>query len=119
MLKSLQSFSKNIILIAGGREKGGDYRVLKEEIKKKVKLLIAIGETQEKFCNLFGSVTTTGCATTLDEAVQTAFQSAAQGDIVLLSPACASFDMFANYEERGQKFIESGDSLTIRMIINR
>jgi|LQYC01.1.fsa_nt_gi UDP-N-acetylmuramoylalanine--D-glutamate ligase len=107
LLKSLQSFSKNIILIAGGREKGGDYRVLKEEIKKKVKLLIAIGETQEKFCNLFGSVTTTGCATTLDEAVQTAFQSAAQGDIVLLSPACASFDMFANYEERGQKFIDA------------
>jgi UDP-N-acetylmuramoylalanine--D-glutamate ligase len=72
-----------------------------------VKLLIAIGETQEKFCNLFGSVTTTGCATTVDEAVQTAFQSATQGDIVLLSPACASFDMFTNYEERGQKFIHA------------
>ena len=107
LLKSLQSFPQNIILIAGGREKGGDYRVLQEEIKKKVKLLIAIGETQEKFCNLFGLVTSTGCATTLEEAVQIAFQNAAQGDIVLLAPGCASFDMFANYEERGQKFIDA------------
>jgi len=107
LLKSLQSFPKNIILIAGGREKGGDYRVLEGEIKKKVKLLIAIGETQEKFCSLFGSVTTTDCAATLDEAVRTAFRNAVQGDIVLLAPGCASFDMFANYEERGEKFIDA------------
>jgi UDP-N-acetylmuramoylalanine--D-glutamate ligase len=107
LLKSLQSFSKNIILIAGGREKGGDYSVLNEEIKMKVKLIIAIGEVQVKFCSLFDSFTTTVCAKTLDEAVQTAFQNAVRGDIVLLAPACASFDMFANYEERGQKFIEA------------
>ena len=111
LLKSLQSFPKNIVLIAGGREKGGDYRVLTEEIRKKVKCLIAIGEAREKFCKLFGSVTITECAVTLEEAVQTAFQNAAQGDIVLLAPACSSFDMFENYEERGQNFIDAVNRL--------
>lgn len=107
LLKALQSFSKNIILIAGGREKGGDYRVLNEEIKNKVKRIIAIGEAQDKFCSLFGAITTTVRAETLDEAVFMAYRSADRGDIVLLAPACASFDMFANYEERGQKFIDA------------
>ena len=114
LLKALQSFSQSVVLIAGGREKGGDYSVLKEEIKKKVKLLVAIGEAQEKFCNLFSSETNTCIASTLDEAVQMAQQNAGKGDVVLLAPGCASFDMFANYEDRGQKFIEAVRRLSQR-----
>jgi len=107
LFKSLQSFSGNIILIAGGREKGGDYSVLKEEIKKRVKLLIAIGETQEKFFNLFSRITPIVFAPDLEEAVKIAMQNGKKGDTVLLSPGCASFDMFKNYEDRGEKFIQA------------
>ena len=107
LLKSIQSFSGGIVLIAGGREKGGDYGTLKKEIKKRVKCLVAIGEIREKFLNLFGPLTSACLAEDLDEAVRTAFENAEKGDVVLLAPGCASFDMFLNYEDRGQKFIEA------------
>ena len=111
LLHALQSFPGNIILIAGGREKGGDYRVLKEEIKKRTRTLILIGEAREKFFQLFGSLTPTCFARDLKDAVQIAFQNAKKGDVVLLAPGCASFDMFSNYEERGQKFKDAVRSL--------
>ncbi len=104
LLRSLQSFPENVILIAGGREKGGDYRVLKDEIEKKVRMLILIGESREKLFQLFGALTPTRFAQDLEEAVRVAFQHANQGDVVLLSPGCASFDMFSSYGERGQRF---------------
>jgi UDP-N-acetylmuramoylalanine--D-glutamate ligase len=104
LLRSLQSFPGNIILIAGGREKGGDYRVLKNEIQSKVRMLILIGESREKLFQLFGACSPTRFAHDLEEAVRLAFQPANQGDVVLLAPGCASFDMFSSYAERGQKF---------------
>jgi len=107
LLHAIQTFSGNLILIAGGREKGGDYGVLKEEIKKRVKMLILIGESREKLFHLFESLTHACLADNLKEAVQLAFQNAKKGDIVLLSPGCASFDMFSNFEERGKKFKEA------------
>jgi UDP-N-acetylmuramoylalanine--D-glutamate ligase len=107
LLHAIQTFSGNLVLIAGGREKGGDYGVLKEEIKKRVKTLILIGESREKLFHLFGSLTHTCLADDLKEAVQLAFQNANKGDVILLSPGCASFDMFSNYEERGKKFKEA------------
>ncbi len=104
LLKALQTFQGNIILIAGGREKGGDYSILTDEIRRRTKLLIPIGEVQEKFCRLFDSQTHTQSATGLDEAVALAFRMSQLGDTVLFSPGCASFDMFSNYEERGRAF---------------
>ncbi|MFH0811992.1 MAG: UDP-N-acetylmuramoyl-L-alanine--D-glutamate ligase [Pseudomonadota bacterium] len=106
LLKSLQSFPGNIILIAGGREKGGDYGVLKDEIRKRVRMFVVIGEAREKFYHLFGSLVPTCFANDLGEAVALSFQNAQKGDVVLLSPGCASFDMFSNYEERGLRFKE-------------
>jgi len=116
LLKSIQSFPNNIILIAGGREKGGNYGVLKEEIKKRTRMLIFIGEVREKFFHLYGSITQTCLAKDLEEAVRIAFQNADKGDVVLLSPGCASFDMFSNYEERGQKFKEAVQRLRVEKL---
>ena len=97
---------KNIHLIAGGRDKGGDLASLVDAIKNKAKEVILIGEAKDRFKEAltargFRSI---NFANTLGEAVQIALSKAETGDIVLLSPACASFDMFKNFEERGKTF---------------
>ena len=101
---------KNIMLIAGGEDKAGDYRPLKAAINKHVKQLVLIGECASKIAAQ--TAAKNACfAQDMQEAIQLATQSAKSGDIVLLSPACASFDMFKNYEHRGDVFIESVTSL--------
>jgi UDP-N-acetylmuramoylalanine--D-glutamate ligase len=103
-LKSLMSFSAPVILLAGGIDKKGDYGVLAEEVKRKVKKLVLFGAARGVIQNALGSLTATVVVDDLDAAVREAFGSAARGDVVLLSPACASFDMFKNYAERGRIF---------------
>jgi len=102
--KSLVGMNSPVILIAGGKDKGGDYRVLKDLIRKKVKLLILLGEAKDKMKDAIGDCTETRLVESLSEAVNVAVKRAATGDVVLLSPACSSFDMFKNYEERGELF---------------
>jgi UDP-N-acetylmuramoylalanine--D-glutamate ligase len=104
VVKSLMSFQKPILLIAGGRDKGGDYSPLKILIAQHVKGMALIGEARERICAALGGLTETVKVDTLEEAVHWAFSKAAPGDVVLLSPACASFDMFENYQERGKRF---------------
>lgn len=98
--------TKNIFLIAGGKDKGGDLKGFCETIKKKAKGIILIGEARERFketlvSNGFRDIDS---ANSLAKAVRIGFEKADVGDIVLLSPACASFDMFQNFEERGRIF---------------
>ena len=104
VVRSLQSFSEPVILIAGGKDKNGDLRPLREEIRSHVKRLILIGEAKERMERELGRLTDTAMATTLEEAVVLAHQSAKKGEVVLLSPACSSFDMFKDYKERGKVF---------------
>jgi UDP-N-acetylmuramoylalanine--D-glutamate ligase len=104
VVKSLMSFQKPILLIAGGRDKGGDYSPLKKLIAQQVKGMALIGEAKERICAALGGLTETVKVDTLEEAVHWAFSKAAAGDVVLLSPACSSFDMFENYQERGKRF---------------
>jgi UDP-N-acetylmuramoylalanine--D-glutamate ligase len=111
LLRSLQSFPENVILIAGGREKGGDYGVLTDEIQRKIRMLILIGESRQKLYQLFGALAPTCFAQDLEEAVRLSFRHAHRGDVVLLSPGCASFDMFSSYEERGQRFKRAVEEL--------
>jgi len=85
--------------------------LLRDEIKKKVRMLILIGESREKLFQLFGALTPTRFAQDLEETVRVAFQHANQGDVVLLSPGCASFDMFSSYGERGQRFKQAVQKL--------
>jgi len=102
--KSLASFPGPVILLAGGIDKGGDYRILEDEIRRKVKRLILFGAAKEIIKKALGHLTETVVVTTFEEAVREAARSARPGDIVLLSPACSSFDMFQNYAERGKVF---------------
>ncbi len=107
VVKSLQSFSEPVILIAGGKDKNGDLSPLKEWVRKQVKHLILIGEAKERMNRELGGLTDTVMAKTMEEAVSFARQKAKGGEVVLLSPACSSFDMFKDYKERGKVFKEA------------
>ena len=102
---ALKSFDKcrNIWLILGGRDKGASYEVLRPYLDEYCKRILTIGEAMEKIERELPGVEVTRCHT-LDKAVQTAMDNAKSGDIVLLSPACASFDQFKSYEHRGRVF---------------
>jgi UDP-N-acetylmuramoylalanine--D-glutamate ligase len=103
--KSLASFSANpIILIAGGKDKNSDFVPLVDLVKKKCKILILLGEAKEKINRAIGDYAETYLVGTFEEAVLLAYQKSRSGDIILLSPGCASYDMFRNYEERGDYF---------------
>jgi len=102
--KALCALPGPVVLIAGGRDKGLNFSSIKEVIAAKVKLAVLIGETQEKIDRAWGEVTPCERAGTMGEAVRVAVRHARCGDTVLLSPACASFDMFQNYEQRGDEF---------------
>jgi UDP-N-acetylmuramoylalanine--D-glutamate ligase len=96
-----------VILIAGGRDKGGDYEMLNEPVQQKVKNMLLIGEAREKMARAFAAFTKVDILDSLEDAVNRAANLATPGDIVLLSPACASFDMFESYADRGDQFKES------------
>lgn len=101
---ALMGMDKPVILIAGGRDKGGDYRLLAKQIRSKVKKMVLIGEAKEKIARALADEASIEMAESLDEAVRKASHAAHSGDVVLLSPACASFDMFNSYAERGELF---------------
>ncbi len=101
---ALESFDEPIILIAGGRDKGNDYSKVYDLVKKKVKLIIAIGESRDKIYNEFKDMTRVLKLDSMGDAVRKAYEEAIPGDVVLLSPACASFDMFEDFEHRGEVF---------------
>lgn len=109
--KSLESFSGNVILIAGGRDKDGDFSVLKELVKEKVKALILIGEARQKIADVLGNLVPYYFENDMKSAVLKAKEISEQGDVVLLSPGCASFDMFRNFEHRGEVFKKIVNSL--------
>jgi UDP-N-acetylmuramoylalanine--D-glutamate ligase len=105
--RALEGFTAPVILIMGGRDKGGDYRILVKVVKKYVKKLVVIGESSELIINAFENHVAVSKAKTMECAVKQAFKSAAAGDVILLSPACSSFDMFKSYAERGQYFVNA------------
>jgi UDP-N-acetylmuramoylalanine--D-glutamate ligase len=106
VVKSLMSFQEPIWLIAGGRDKEGDYGPLKDLIREKVKGMALIGEAKDRMFGALGNRTETVKADSLEEAVEWAWGRAKPGEVVLLSPACSSFDMFENYQQRGRRFKE-------------
>jgi len=102
---ALESMTKPVILILGGVDKGNDYSLITDLVKEKVKAIICLGvdnrKIHEAFGNMISLIANTGSAA---EAVHAAFHFSGKGDVVLLSPACASFDLFKNYEDRGNQF---------------
>jgi UDP-N-acetylmuramoylalanine--D-glutamate ligase len=114
VVKSLQSFSEPVTLIAGGKDKNGDLSPLGELVRNRVKHLILIGEAKERMSRELGGLTDTVFAKTMDDAVRLAHRKAKAGEVVLLSPACSSFDMFKDYKERGRVFKEAVNKLSTK-----
>lgn len=101
---ALESFKENVILILGGRESGNDYSKVENLIKEKVKVIIAVGESKDKIYDFFKDKLKTIKTDSFEEAVLKSAENSENGDTVLLSPACKSFDMFDSYEHRGKEF---------------
>jgi len=110
-IKALESFPANIHLILGGKDKGSDYTVLNDLLRARVKRVYTIGAAAGKIESHIQGAAEIDHSETLENAVQRASASAVAGDIVLLAPACASFDQFQNYEQRGSVFKEAVRSL--------
>ena len=106
-IKSIESFTNGIHLILGGRDKGGDFTTLIPAVRKRVREAVLIGEAAEKILESLAGATQLQSASTLGEAVTVCRRNARPGEVVLLAPACASFDMFDNYEHRGRVFKEA------------
>ncbi len=103
-LTALASFDRKIILILGGRDKGGDFNQLRKSIQEKVKKIILIGEARDLIRQALNASVPLTDVDSLREAVAEGFAAAQRGDVILLAPACTSFDMFSNFEERGRIF---------------
>jgi len=102
---ALESIAKPIVWIAGGVDKGNDYSMLKDLVKEKVKAIVCLGKDNHKLHDAFGGMIKNMVdVTSMEEAVKSAYYLARNNDTVLLSPACASFDLFENYEDRGTQF---------------
>jgi UDP-N-acetylmuramoylalanine--D-glutamate ligase len=101
---AVNSFEKGIVLIAGGRHKGGDYAPLVEAARGKVRYGVFLGEAKDLLLDAFRDVVRCTVAASLEEAVMKAYEAASPGDVVLMAPACSSFDMFSNYVHRGSVF---------------
>jgi UDP-N-acetylmuramoylalanine--D-glutamate ligase len=106
LIKALEAFDEPIILIAGGKDKGMDFTPLVDPVHDKVKNLILVGEAKERLNRSIGDFSETFIIGTFEESVLVAFQKSRSGDVVLLSPGCSSYDLFKNYEERGNYFKE-------------
>ncbi len=108
---ALESMTKPTVLILGGIDKGNDYTLIQDLVKEKVKAIVCLGVDNTKIHEAFDAIVKVVDTTSATEAAATAFELATIGDAVLLSPACASFDLFKNYEDRGIQFKEAVKSL--------
>jgi UDP-N-acetylmuramoylalanine--D-glutamate ligase len=106
VMRALQCFSRPVVLLLGGRDKEGDFETLAPLIRERVREMVLFGEAREKINTLIGEVVKTRLTVTMKEAVAVAGELASPGDVVLLSPGCASFDEFTDYKARGRVFQE-------------
>jgi UDP-N-acetylmuramoylalanine--D-glutamate ligase len=111
-IKALESFPSNIHLILGGKDKGSDYSVLNDLLRQRVKRVYTIGAAAAKIEAQIRGATEIDHAETLENAINRASKAAQPGDVVLLAPACASFDQFRSYEHRGKVFKDTVDALS-------
>jgi UDP-N-acetylmuramoylalanine--D-glutamate ligase len=102
--KALESFDRPVVLILGGKDKGGDFMLLRKPVKKRVRKVLLIGQAAGKIGAALEGIVPLETAASFKDLVRRGFESASRGDVVLLAPACTSWDMFANFEERGRTF---------------
>jgi len=115
-LKAIHAFAGRLIVILGGKDKGSDYRPLREPLQQRAKQVLLIGAAREKIAAAIGGAVPAEELETLPEALERAALVAVPGDIVLLAPACASFDQFENYEQRGRVFKEEVRRLAAKRV---
>jgi UDP-N-acetylmuramoylalanine--D-glutamate ligase len=113
-IKALESFPANLHVILGGKDKGSDYSVLRDLLRERAKRVYSVGAAAEKIEQHLGDAAPVLRAETLETAVKRASEAAVPGDVVLLAPACASFDQFQSYEHRGRAFKELVQALAAR-----
>ena len=113
VIRALETFGEPIILIMGGRDKGGDFRKLLEPVRQHIKKLIVMGEARDNIKSVLEDICREGAqtASTMEDAVFSAYRAASPGDIVLLSPGCSSFDMYSSNAERGVDFCRAISNL--------
>ncbi|MDY6790942.1 MAG: UDP-N-acetylmuramoyl-L-alanine--D-glutamate ligase [Thermodesulfobacteriota bacterium] len=109
--RALECFNDRVILIMGGRNKGADFDLFRDTIRRMTKKIIAIGEAKENIISSFNKVVPVNTALTMEDAVLKARDTAQPGDVVLLSPACSSFDMYHDYGHRGKVFCQAVERL--------
>jgi len=112
-IKALLAFDSGLVLILGGRDKGGDYTVLRPLVRQRVKTILLLGEASGKIQSQLEGIVPMHRVKSMQEAVNIGFKLADRGETVLLAPACASFDMFLDYEDRGQAFKGAVNSLRV------
>lgn len=108
---ALKGFNEPLVLILGGKDKGNNYTEIENEVREHVKHIIAVGESKQKVYNFFKDIVPVTIAADMEDAVNKAAANASKNEVVLLSPACASFDMFESYEHRGREFKRIVNSL--------
>lgn len=106
VITALAAFKEPVVLLIGGRDKGSDFSVLNESIRKKTKMIVCFGESADRIAKGIGANVPVKSVETMEQAVKEGFTACQPGDTLLLSPGCASFDEFRNYEHRGQRFKE-------------
>ena len=111
VIVAIHSFKKPIILLLGGKNKNSDFRLLLPHTKRHVKHIVSYGEAGGEIATAIGDAVRLNRVSSLSQAVASTHNLAAPGDIVLLSPGCASFDQFNNFEERGNKFVNLVNNL--------
>jgi UDP-N-acetylmuramoylalanine--D-glutamate ligase len=116
--KALQAFPGCVLVILGGQDKAGDYAALREDLSQRANLALLIGSAAEKIAGQIAGSVAVEHAKTLERAVECAAHTARPGDVVLLAPACASFDQFENYEHRGRVFKELVHKLAERAAVS-
>ncbi|MBN1756416.1 UDP-N-acetylmuramoyl-L-alanine--D-glutamate ligase [bacterium] len=114
---ALQSYKEKLVLILGGQDKGGDFSRLKPLIEKRVNSIILLGEASEKIAQILHRAAPIRFSRSMKEAVEMAYELAYPDRIVLLSPGCASFDMYRNFEERGKDFKNSVERLANKKVV--
>jgi len=118
-VKAVQSYSRPIVLILGGRDKGGDFSPLRRALKSRVRKILLIGEAKEKIRKALAGAFPLEESTSFRELVTKAYQAARPGDVVLLAPACTSWDMFRNFEERGRLFKREVNRLARKLAVRK
>lgn len=107
VMRAVECFSQRVVLIMGGLDKGGNFRELREVVPRHVKKLFVMGQATDLIRSALEDTVSTATVTSMKDAAQQAYQTGSPGDVVLLSPGCASFDMYDNYAQRGNDFKES------------